>query len=61
MNTDKPTYRCSMKIGQLIAKGKLTGGQMFSIDRYMAVFQDIAITITSRVDACDLFFIMQEL
>lgn len=34
---------------------------MFSIDRYMAVFQDIAITITSRVDACDLFFIMQEL
>lgn len=50
-------------IGKLIGGGKLTGEctQMFSIDRYMAVFNDIAITVTARIDGCDLFFIMQEL
>lgn len=57
----KPTLRIAKIIAEMIRGGKIKKNklQMFSIDRCRAVSEDVAITITTRVNGSDLFYVFE--
>lgn len=63
MNTSKPTIRISQGIAALICNGRLYGEtpQVFSLDRYNAVFNNLCTPIRTRFDADDNTFLFVEL
>ena len=63
MRTDNPPIRVIKIIGDLIGGGRLLTcrASMFSAERFNGSFEDIAITIMSRTDCSDVFFISVEL
>ena len=63
MRTDNPPDRVIRIIADMIGEGRLLTcpASMFSAERFNVAFHCIAITIMSRTDCSDVFFVAVEL
>lgn len=60
MRTDKPPDRVIRIIADMIGGGDCLPASMFSAERFNEAFHGIAITIMSRTDCSDVFFVAVE-
>ena len=63
MRTDNPPDRVIRIIADMIGEGRLLTcpASMFSAERFNGAFHGLAITIMSRTDCSDVFFVAVEL